>query len=87
MSNDWIVYGLGASVFLLMWRLDRLGKQLEAVCAIIRIDLAPSEARRGKFLTERKQAREDAAKEQRQQWIGAGIVGALLLGWYIITRN
>jgi len=87
MSNDWIVYGLGASVFLLMWRLDRLGKQLEAVCAIIRIDLAPSEARRGEFLTERKQAREDTAKEQRQQWIGAGIVGALLLGWYIITRN
>ena len=87
MSNDWIVYGLGASVFLLMWRLDRLGRQLEAVCADIKIELAPSEDRRDEFMAERKQERDDAAKERRQQWIGAGIIGSLLLGWYIFSRN
>ena len=87
MSNDWIVYGLGASVFLLMWRLERLGKQLEAVCADIKMELAPSQDRRDEFLAEWKRDRDDAAKERRQQWIGAGIIGALLLGWYIFSRN
>ncbi len=87
MSNDWTVYALIGAVFLLMFRLDRLGKQLEAVCANIKSELAPSEDRRREILREWKETKDEAAKEARQQWIGAGIVGALLLGWYIITRN
>jgi len=87
MSNDWIVYGLGASVFLLMWRLDRLGKQLEAVCANIKSELVPSEDRRREILSEWKAEKDEAAKETRWQWIWGGIIGALLLGWYAFTRN
>jgi hypothetical protein len=87
MSNDWTIFVVVGSVVLLMLRFDRLGKQLEAVCANIKSELAPSVDRRDEFLAEWKQDKADAAKERRQQWIGAGIVGALLLGWYIITRN
>jgi hypothetical protein len=70
-----------------MLRLDRLGKQLEAVCANIKSELAPNEDRRREILSEWKQVKDDAAKERRHQWIGAGVVGALLIGWYIVTRN
>jgi gas vesicle protein len=87
MSNDWTIFVVVGSVVLLMLRFDRLGKQLEAVCANIKSELAPSEDRRREILSEWKEAKDEAAKEARQQWIGAGIVGALLLGWYIITRN
>jgi hypothetical protein len=87
MSNDWTIYVVVGSVVLLMLRLDRLGKQLEAVCANIKSELAPSEDRRREILSEWKAEKDEAAKEMRWQWIWGGIIGALLLGWYIITRN
>jgi hypothetical protein len=87
MSNDWTIYVVVGSLVLLMLRFDRLGKQLEAVCANIKSELAPSEDRRREILGEWKEAKDEAAKEARQPWIGAGIVGALLLGWYITTRK
>jgi hypothetical protein len=87
MSNDWTIFVVVCSVVLLMRRFDRLGKQLEAVCANIKLELSPSEDRRREILSEWKQEKDEAAKEMRWQWIWGGIIGALLLGWYIITRN
>jgi hypothetical protein len=52
MSNDWMIYVVVGSVVLLMFRLDRLGKQLEAVCANIKSELAPSEDRRREIFSE-----------------------------------
>ena len=87
MSNDWTIYVLVGSVVLLMLRLDRLGKQLEAVCANIKSELAPSEDRRREILSEWKQEKDEAAKDARRQWIIWGIIAALLVGWHIIKQN
>ena len=87
MSNDWTIYAVIGAVFLLMFRLDRLGRQLEAVCANIKSELAPSEDRRREIFSEWKQEKDEAAKDARKQWIIWGIIGALAVGWHIITGN
>lgn len=87
MSNDWPFYVLIGCMFFFMFRLERLGKQIEAVCANIKAELSPSEAGRRQILDEWKETRADAAKETRQQLIGEAIIGALLFGWFVLTRN
>jgi hexokinase len=46
----------------LMFRLDRLGKQLEAMGAMIRADLARTEEERSEILQEWKETKKQAAK-------------------------
>jgi hypothetical protein len=87
MSNEWTIYVLLGCVIVLMFRLDRLGRQVEAVCFDIKYELSPSEDRREEMLSERKSMKAEAAKEKRQQLIGGGIVLALLVGWFIFTRH
>ena len=62
----------------LMLRLDRLGKQLEAVSAMIRADLARTEEGRSEILQEWKETTKQAAKEERQFWLFWFVVIAAL---------
>jgi hypothetical protein len=86
--SEWSIYVLVfGSVALVMMRLDRLGKQLEAVSSEIREELATDADRKGEILREWKESQKEAAKEQRQFWIFWGIVVALALSWHFITRS
>jgi hypothetical protein len=88
MGNDWAVYiFVFVIAAIVLARLDRLGKQLEAVCAEIRADVARTEDDRTEILTEWKQAQKDAAKDTKQFWILWGIVGAAILAWNILTHH
>jgi hypothetical protein len=62
----------------LMFRLDRLGKQLEAVSAMIRADLTRTEEERGEILQEWKETKKQAAKDERQFWLFWFVVIAAL---------
>jgi type VI protein secretion system component VasK len=61
-----IIIGMGA---MLMHRLDRLGKQLEAVNAMIRADVARTEEERDEILQEWRENKKQAAKDERQFWV------------------
>jgi len=88
MGNDWAIYiFVFVMAAIVMVRLDRLGRQLEAVCASIRADVARTEDDREEILSEWKQATKDAAKEARQFWIVWGIIGAAVLVWNILTHH
>ncbi|WP_354097150.1 hypothetical protein [Bradyrhizobium sp. S3.2.12] len=71
---------------MIMVRLDRLGKQLEAVSATIRSDLARTEDERDEVLREWREDQQQASKDARQFWAFWGIVGAAALGWYVFTH-
>jgi hypothetical protein len=88
MSNDWSVYiFVFVMAAILMARLDRLGKQLEAVHASIRMDVARTEDERDEIMSEWKQTTKDATKEARQFWIFWGVVGAAALVWAAIKHG
>ena len=86
MGNDWDIYIL---VFvlaaMLMVRLERLGKQVEAVTDLIRADLALTDGDRQELIDSWHQKTDDAAKEGRQFWIFCIVVAALagILRWTI----
>jgi hypothetical protein len=88
MSDEhWTIFVIvGVIAVMIMARLDRLGKQLEAVNAIIRSDLARTEEERDGVLGEWKEDKQQAAKDARQFWTFWGLVGAAALGWYIPTH-
>jgi hypothetical protein len=67
-------------------RLDRLGKQVEAVSAMIRSDIARTQEERDVIMREWKENQQQTAKEVRQFWIFWGIVGAVALGWYVFAH-
>jgi hypothetical protein len=52
MSNDWVIYVIISAAFMVLARLDRLAKQLEAVNADIKAELAPNELRAREILSE-----------------------------------
>ena len=83
-DNSWILYGLIAAVGLLWWRMDKLGRQLEAVHNSLLIELAPTREQREEFLNERRWLKEQEKKEQKQFWITWGVIGiVVILGWVL----
>jgi hypothetical protein len=88
MSDEhWTIFVIvGVIAVMIMARLDRLGKQLEAVSAIIRSDLARTEEERDGVLREWKEDKQQAANDARQFWTFWGLVGAAGLGWYTLTH-
>jgi hypothetical protein len=77
---------VGVMATMIMARLDRLGKQLEAVSAIIRSDLARTEEERDDILREWKDSKQEAAKDARQFWTFWGVVGAVAFDWYVFSH-
>lgn len=73
---------VGVLTAMIMARLDRLGKQMEAVSALIRSDLARTE-----IIGEWKGNKAQAAKDARQFWTFWGIVGAAALCCYLFSHR
>jgi hypothetical protein len=88
MSDEhWMIFVVvGVLTAMIMARLDRLGKQLEAVSALIRSDLARSAEERDEIIGEWKDSKQQAAKDARQFWTFWGVVGAAALGWYLFAQ-
>lgn len=85
MGNDWTLYAIIGATMVILMRLDRLGRQLEAINTDIKVELAPQ--REEEFMREWKTTRAEEAKQRRQFWIFWGIVGALILAWHFIVKS
>jgi hypothetical protein len=90
-SKEWTYFIIaGFAAFWLMWRLDRLGKQLEAVCAVLQVEMAEllgNEDRVNEILKERRQEHAERKKANRQFWITWGVIGAGALAWWWFTAG
>jgi hypothetical protein len=84
MSVQFIV---GCLVLVVLYRLDQLSRQVEAVCVSIKAQLAPDPDGEREILREWKDSQAQAAKERRQAWWGVGIIGALWLAWTIFSNG
>jgi hypothetical protein len=73
--NSWIIVA----------RLDRLGRQLEAVCADIKQELAQDPSRKKEIIRDWTESKEQQTKEARRFWIFWAIVGAIALGWILFS--
>jgi hypothetical protein len=91
MSNDWIYFifaGLAAWLWL-AWRLNRLGKQLEAVSMLVRIEMAEvvgNEERANELYEERRQDLAEQKKARLQFWITWGVIAAAALAWWWLKQ-
>lgn len=73
--------------FLVMQRLDRLGRQVEAVRDTLQMEVARTPERRAELSTEWKENRELEAKDKRQFWWTWSIIGVVvILGWIVFAR-
>jgi hypothetical protein len=86
---DWFFLLVAAGAFALSWlaaRLDRLGKQLEAISASVREEMAKLHgdgARAHEIVREWQEDRAWQKKNIRPRWmIWAGIGAASLAGWW-----
>ena len=76
------------AAFAFWWRLERLGKQLEAVSHLVRQEMAEllgNEDRVEELLEEWRQDRVEQKKANRQFLITWGVVGAGALAWWWYT--
>jgi hypothetical protein len=74
----------------LWWRLDRLGKQLEAVSFVRQIEMADvvgNEERVKELLEERTQDQAEKKRAIRQFLITWGVIGAAALAWWWFSQH
>jgi Sec-independent protein translocase protein TatA len=86
MSADWVIVVIVAVGAIVMRRLDRIGRQLEAVCVSIRRDVAKTESERDEIMQEWLENKKQAAKEERQAWIFWGVVWAAYGAWRFLSH-
>jgi hypothetical protein len=87
MSDEhWTVFIIFGVAMVIMARLDRLGKQLEAVCAQVMSTLARTQDERDGILREWRENKHQEAKDARQFWIFWSIVGVAAVGWYALAH-
>jgi hypothetical protein len=80
----WFIFIAVAMYAILMTRLDRLGKQIESIGALIRYDIAPTEERRDDILKQWKQLQEQTNKDVRRFWAFSACAGAAGLVFYAV---
>jgi uncharacterized protein HemX len=88
MSNEFYILLVGFGYVL--WRLDRIGKQIEAINADIRMEVAEllgNEERANETLREWKENKQQAAKDTRQMLIFWGVIVAVYVGWQVIKGH
>jgi hypothetical protein len=86
MPDNWIIYAIIGATGLIWWRMDRLGRQLEAVCANIKAELSPNPERGDEIIREWKENRDEERKTLRHQLIFYGIVFAAFVVWHFIRQ-
>lgn len=70
-----------------LWKLDRIGRQIEAVSADIKVEVAElfgNEEWASETLREWKENKQQATKDTRQMLIFWGVIASLYIGWQII---
>lgn len=88
MGGDWGVYGFVlVMTAIVMLRLERLGKQIEAVSSRIRIDGARTEEERAEIMAEWKENQDTERKERRLFWVFWGIMLALAAGMWFFFQH
>jgi type VI protein secretion system component VasF len=85
-DTNWIIMIVVFCASAILWQLDRLGKQLEAVCANIKASLAPTEDREMEIIRDWKESARQQAKDQRRFFIFWGIVAAAIVGWHLLRQ-
>jgi hypothetical protein len=82
MSDEVAIVILG--LVFVTWRLDRLGKQLEAVCTNIKVELTPDDDRKRELIKEWKENTGRQSKDARQSFIfWALVIGGAMAWWFI----
>jgi hypothetical protein len=87
------MFGRGSSLvyvwtLMLISRLDRLGKQMEAVFYRLAMEIARTEDRRDELRDEWRDIQKQATKEGRQFWWFWGIIGAVtLVAWALLSKG
>jgi hypothetical protein len=82
-----VVFGFA---LLIMRRLDRLGKQIEAVCQVVQLEVAQAlhnEDREDELRTEWRELRDGEAKARRQFWWFWGVIGAIAIAWFLLSKG
>ena len=90
MDKDWTIFLLvmiASGVVLVAARLDRLGKQLEAVMRNILFELEQDPDRKKEIHRKWTESKNQQAKDARVFWISWAAIGALALGWALFSRN
>ena len=90
MDEHWTLYLLimiAGGLVLIMGRLERLGKQVEAVMMNILHELELDPDRKKEIMREWKDGQKQQAKDARQFWIFWAVIGALALGWAFFSRS
>jgi hypothetical protein len=73
-----------------VWRLDRIGRQIEAVNVHIRVEIAEllgNEERARETLRDWKESKMQVAKDTLQMLIFWGVIVALYVGWQVIKSH
>jgi hypothetical protein len=90
-KTDWgYLLAGGFVVWWFAWRLERLGKQLEAVSYLVRVEMAElvgNEDHARELLEERRQDQAEEKKANRQFWITWGVIGAGAFAWWWFTAG
>jgi hypothetical protein len=88
MGSDWSIYGfVFVMAAILMVRLDRLGKQLEAIGVSIRADFARTEEERSEIINDWKEGKKQATRDAWLFWIFWSVVGAVGLIWTVVAHK
>ena len=91
MDKNWTIYLLvviASGVVLVLARLDRLGKQLEAVMTNILHELERDPERKKEIHREWTESKNQQAKDARVFWLSWAVLGgASALGWALFSRN
>ena len=65
-------------------RLERLGKQIEAVMASIISECAPTQEQRDEAMRDWSENRKEERKAARQFWMFWGVIGAAALCYFLL---
>jgi hypothetical protein len=91
MSNtDWLAVALFVWAMALMYRMDRLGKQLEAVCRVLQLEMSEATGngqRKRALMTEWRGDEAENRKASRASWWFWGIIGVVAATLIIMSRN
>ena len=86
-EGPWFIFMAVLLYAILMTRLDRLGKQIEATGAMIRHDIAPTEEGREDILKQWNELQQQASKDARRSWVFSACAGAAGLVWYLFIHR
>jgi streptomycin 6-kinase len=84
---EWIMLVVG---FAFWWRLDRLGKQLEAVSHLVRQEMAELVGNEDRVQEMLKVWRQEEAEQKKANWqslIAYSVLGAGALAWWWFTTG